>query len=675
MAHFQLIDPINPTTMVGKLSKQGPGSFYVKPVSKNESNIPIPGKAIVDIMGKKSNITLLHKTKEGPDPEPSIPKWSYFNELYSSFDPEAAEPLTPVPSSMRKNIQSCYVFATAGLTTYSGSPSSVTPSTNIKVSEPFTTDDDAKTQAPLSTHSYDESYEYMRFCNFKMFYKQPTIDPNTGDIIIPVDDDTPTNNRSRLPCNVDISNIPSWVSKVRIRFNIVTYRASDPSIYDVTIYDNWSDFRTAWEVVRANDTDYYDVDFYFTLLGKIETNIFTSEVRPNSPNTITLQEIAGDSSKIWGAKPLNLYIGQLGGYMRIKLYYKEATTNEVSVQGPSDTYPGMAQISNHNLWFHGEPCNVIQDEFGSDIITLAGISTLPSGLLSCRGVADDTPQDYLDLDYPDNTKDRKEYFYIGKPFFLGFVEETNLYKDNVGINLWDGRNSRNFWHNLYFTGVDEKCTYDPAWNNVGEIPHLYQGTPTDIENIGYTILLPWAIKAGNSWKSLVEIPTAYTDEGLNTNSHRILSINWVVKASTGHPGINKDTIKSTSDIMYGGGVSISSVQNRDSVNGWNFNPDKVNNGTGANRLKNYLEYVAQQWDNNPTAFGSPSDLRNVKEILFVPMIVTGHKLCPTDPINSSSINSMCYGGSLIPEEYRGYEGYAPYIGIFPPRITSWYQQQ
>ena len=674
MAHFQLIDPDNPTSMVGKISKQGPGSFYVKPVSKNESNVPITGKAIVDIMGKKANISLIHRNREGDDPEPSVYKWSYFNELYSDYDPESLNPLTPVPSSIKKTIQSCYVFATAGLTSYTGTPSNINANTYIKLSEAFTTDLDAKNRAPSSGISYSDWYEYMHLCDFKMFYKQPTIDPDTGDIIVPVDDDTPANNRLRLPCNVDVSNVPSWITNVRVRFNIVTYLASNPSISNITIYDTWSEFRSAWEVVRANTADYSDVDFYYTLLGKIETNLYTSEIRPSSPNTITIQEMAGDSSKVWGAKPLYLYIGQLGGYKKIKLYYKEATNVEVTVPGPDEVSPGTAQISNHNLWLQGEPCNVIHDELGLDIITLSGINTLPNGLINGRAVANSTNQDHLDLDYSDDSKDREEYFYIGKPFFLGFVEETNLYKDNVGINLWDGRNTRDFWHNLYFTGVDEKCTYDPAWNNVGEIPHLYQGIPTDIKNIGYTILFPWAVKSGNSWKSLVEIPTAYTDEGLSTNSHRILAINWIDKAANGNPSINKDTVKSTSDILYGGGVSISSVNNRDKTNGegWNFNPNKVNTGSGQDRLKNYLEYIAQQWDNNPTAFGSPADLRNVKEILFVPMFVTGHKMCPDNQINGSLINSMCYGGSLIPDDYKDHEGYAPYIGIFPPRITGWY---
>ena len=75
---------------------------------------------------------------------------------------------------------------------------------------------------------------------------------------------------------------------------------------------------------------------------------------------------------------------------------------------------------------------------------------------------------------------------------------------------------------------------------------------------------------------------------------------------------------------------------------------------------------------NPTAFGSPTVLRSVKEILFVPMFVTGHKICPSNMINDSNINAMCYGFSLLPDAYKNHQGYAKYIGIFPPTITGWY---
>ena len=689
MAHFLLRDPDSPN-LVSRLEKQGRGKFFVKPTSKNEGLTPITGRATVDIMGKKAYISLVHKINEGEDPEPSVPKWSYFINLYSGYDPTQTPPsLTPVSESVAKSFQSCYIFANAGKTTYSGSVSNVYTYTRIGLGYNFTVSNPARSSVETDSiynNEYDHDYDYMNIGEFRMFYKPPTIDPVTGDPIIPTDDLTPTSNRERLPCNVAIADTPNWITNVRLRFWIITYPINNPSAWSRTTYDDWASFRAAWETVRANTIDYSDVNFGVTILGRVNTNVST-EAKNFTP--LVIQEIAGDSSKIWGAKVLTLYIGQMAGYKRIRLYYKKAESSEVTVPGSGGVYPvtaqspGMAQVSNvyHKLWFNGEPCNVFDDEQGDPIITVAFHIGTSEGKITGKGVSNDRNQSYRTLDYTDDSKDRTEYYYIGHPFFLGFVEETNLYKEQIGINLFDNRNARDFWHSLYFTGVDDKCSYDPEWHNVGETPHLYQGSnPLSIANVGYTILFPWAVKSGNSWKSLYEIPTAYSNEGLTENSHRILAIDWIAKAA-GDPVLGYDNVKSTSDMRYGGSVSIESgleagggVMGRDKSNGegWKYNPNAVPDGAGANRLHNYLEYVAQQWDNNITAFGSPADLRNVKEILFVPMFITSRKMCPNDPINASNINHMCYGSSLLPDIYKSHEGYAPLIGIFPPKITGWY---
>lgn len=669
MPHFQLIDPNNPTSMVSQITKQGRGSFYVKPTAKNNTLLPINGRATVDILGKKVNIALLHKVKDDEDPEPSVPKWSYFKDIYSDNN------LTP-PSDY-KSIQSGYIYATAGQVSYSGTVNNIVSSTLLKVSRTFIADAFAKVDAPNSPNSYDATNNDMVLCEFLMFYKQPTIDPITGDIVIPTDDDTPASNRLRLPCNVAISNTPSWITNVRLKFKICKVASSTT----IDTYDSWYLFRQAWDSVKDNTTDYTNVYFYYQVIGKIDTNSDTADIRPGSENIIAIQEINGDEGKIWGAKTLYLYIHQLGGYKRIRLYYKQASASEVTVPGSDGNYPvtamspGSAQISNHNLWFEGEACKIFHDEGGDDIITVCLNSTSPYGAIEGRGRTDQAAQDYLNLEYTDSSKNRKEYFYVGKPFFLGFVEDTNLYKDNVGINLYDDRSAFNFWHHLYFTCTNQKCSADPVWNSLGSsTPNIFQGSVTDIKNYGYIILFPWAVRVGNTWNSLYEVPTAYTNSDLSENSHRILAINWVDRATNGNPGLNKDTVKSTSDILYGGGVSICHVINRNQFDGggWNMNPNFTPRGSGENRLRNYLQYVAQQWDNNPTSFGSPENLRNVKEILFVPMLVTGRKVCPSDMINASLLNAMCYGNSLIPSRFSQHQGYAPKIGIFPPHITGWF---
>ena len=69
MAHFQLIDPDNPTALVGQLSKQGSGSFYVKPTSKNTTSLPMNGKAIVDILGREH----IHHQRQQHEPTQTLP--------------------------------------------------------------------------------------------------------------------------------------------------------------------------------------------------------------------------------------------------------------------------------------------------------------------------------------------------------------------------------------------------------------------------------------------------------------------------------------------------------------------------------------------------------------------------------------------------------------------------
>jgi hypothetical protein len=63
MGHFQLRED-GSSTMVEQLELSGSKSFYVSPNSKNETQAPIRGSAIVSILVKIYNINLTHKLKD-----------------------------------------------------------------------------------------------------------------------------------------------------------------------------------------------------------------------------------------------------------------------------------------------------------------------------------------------------------------------------------------------------------------------------------------------------------------------------------------------------------------------------------------------------------------------------------------------------------------------------------
>lgn len=308
--HFQLKASIDNEDVIGEsLTMFGNQfSFKVLPTSVNNGSTSIRNSIVLTHGGKNYTISLNHKPSNGDyiDPEPSIPKWSYMDDLYTSFTTSPRNPI-PVSEENAKAFQYGYVFVGSGVYDNYGRVSTE----SIDIGYVFTTESVANLSLKEGLYdkvlSLDEQYE--KICRFKMFYKLPTTDPITGDTVIPTDDGTPASNRLRLPCRVEVISKPSWLS-LFIRYRIKTTTSVDAIVEDY-YYDSWEVFRSDWETFRLNNTDYSDVKFYIYVYGKIDRNYNST---PREPSTVVIQEVAQEVDgiqRIFGAKPLHLYVGQL----------------------------------------------------------------------------------------------------------------------------------------------------------------------------------------------------------------------------------------------------------------------------------------------------------------------------------------------------------------------------
>ena len=310
--HFKLKANIGGSEVVSEsLTMSGNNfSFKVLPTENNTSQQDIHASVVLTHNNKSYSIALNHRSsnEDYQDPEPSISKWSYVDDLYVSYD--AADPDNPVrvDETDAKSFQYGYLYVEAGMYNNNGNLTQEP----IDIGYVFTTESMAKNSlinyCKDKTLRLDEPYE--KLCRFKMFYKLPTIDPITGDPVIPTDDGTPESNRLRLPCKVEFQ-APYWLTNTHVTF--IKYRIKTTSINSEVVetdYDDWDTFRSAWETVRLNTTDYSDVKFY----GYLCSDILHNEQGQRGPDTIVIQEVPQEINGVWkvsGAKPLHIYIGQL----------------------------------------------------------------------------------------------------------------------------------------------------------------------------------------------------------------------------------------------------------------------------------------------------------------------------------------------------------------------------
>lgn len=315
MGHFNLKASINGTEVVSDSSLTMNGnsfSFKVFPIGSNDTENDILGSVILSHNNKNYSIALKHKSSNGdyPDPEPSIPKWSYVDDLCVSFNGWGDENPERVSEENAKAFQYGYIGIESGVYDQQDGVHPIRDE-SMDIGFVFTTSSVALSAIRNNCYDkvlrLDESYE--KIFRFKMFYKLPTTDPISGDPVIPTDDGTPASNKLRLPCKVEFI-APYWFTNTFIVYRIKTIDANSSEEVD-TDYTDWDTFRAAWEVARLSPS-YSDAKFYGYLCSNISRNYSSSDMR--GPNTITIQEVAQDvdgTPKIFGARPLHIYATQL----------------------------------------------------------------------------------------------------------------------------------------------------------------------------------------------------------------------------------------------------------------------------------------------------------------------------------------------------------------------------
>jgi len=398
MGHFQLRED-GSSTMAEQLELSGSKSFYVSPNSKNETQAPIRGSAIVSILGKNYSIQLTHRVKDYTDPEPSSTKWSYVENLYISGT-------TPVPSTDAKDQDTGYIRASRGKTVYNSIGYGSKVST-ILISNAYTT-----AQAVLdrvgdfSDSSVGTSYNkgaIMTLFTFTMYYKYST--ESEGTVIPPVDDGTPASNKARIPCRPDHSSAPPFITNLSILYQ-VNYVNNGSS--GSRSFGTWDDFIAFWNSIKTNP-DYTDAVFHYLLQGTVAFNELLASRGGSGPITIT--EI-DNGDGIHGAKSLYLVISQQEG----------KNTYGASII-PAETY----MQDNNGRWYFNDPSEY------SIYYNKAGIYNQGTYNLKPK-FRIDSAQNYHA--YPINLMTggtvitnpegagSVNYQYIGQPFILKLFKET-----------------------------------------------------------------------------------------------------------------------------------------------------------------------------------------------------------------------------------------------------------
>lgn len=400
MGHFQLRED-GSSTMVEQLELSGSKSFYVSPNSKNETQAPIRGSAIVSILGKNYSIGLTHKVKDYKDPEPSATKWSYVENLYISGT-------TPVPSPNIKNQDTGYIRASRGKTTYSSS-TPYSPQKSIIISDAYITaqavlDRVGDFSDPTVGTTYSQGV-LMELFTFTMYYKYST--EEGGTVIPPVDDGTPASNKARIPCRPDVSSAPDWITNVILRY-VINYTLNGVS--GSISYTTWEQFIAFWDSIQTNPA-YSDAVFHYVLRGTISFNELLDPRGGSGPITIT--EIDnGKGIGIHGAKPLYLVISQQEGKT---VYGASIIPAETSMQDNNGRWnfndPTAYEIAMNRASTYGQGTYDLRPKFRID--SAQNYHAYPINLMT-GGTVITNPEGAGSVNYQ----------YIGQPFILKLFKET-----------------------------------------------------------------------------------------------------------------------------------------------------------------------------------------------------------------------------------------------------------
>ena len=631
MGHFQLRAD-GSSTMVEQLELSGSKSFYVSPNSKNETQAPIRGSAIVSILGKNYSIQLTHKVKDYTDPEPSSTKWSYIENMYITGN-------TPVTPADVKNQDIAYVRASRGQTLYITNNSIIT---KLFVSKAYTNYQNVlDTVGDFSGTTYATQYEkgvLMELFTFTMYYKYST--EEGGTVIPPVDDGTPASNKARIPCRPDVSSAPDWITNVILRY-VINYTLNGVS--GSTSYTTWEQFIAFWDSIQTNPA-YSDAVFHYVLRGTISFNELLTQ-RGN--DRITISEIDnGKGVGIHGAKPLYLNISQQEGKTLYGISMVPAAANMLDTGYGMWSFDDLTnyEISANRLSKYSAGTYNLRPKFRIQSANKAfNIATVTGGSMIIN---------------PDGAG-TVSYQYIGQPFILKVFKETanGIEKNYLRPYYKQTGTSQNtsLWKtdvNLMGAQNFNPLQYD-QWS--GEFHYLH------VRNSGYRGFLSGPMSGNYGLAIFQLIPMSlYPMFGLNP-----YTVNDDIdgEGGVGTKGVNyvnrytnyQSAMGSVSnDDMYK--AAFLKWPNEDGNN----NPDHISPGV----VESLLSKMGKNWENS---YQNNSNYSIVDRVMMVPVLWTETRLEDSSDFRTALSNNNPGFGHYL------FSPYAPDSELDDSRIDSVYR--